>query len=281
MKKILLIIPFIFTFACGGGGSSEGDLLEGYFYDAPVEFLDYKTSSGVEGTTDSSGKFFYRKGDVVKFYVGDLLIGETSGDYIVSPLDLFSGYKEEILPDDPMILDLVSFFLYLDSDSTDFIITVDETKIKNLNYNGSLTECIFNDDCPQDIKEIILQKRDVANAHFSNSYSYIMTRLSGCYDGNLTVTEKTLETFCDISNSPMKIFIKSNGTVNGYIGSTSVTGDLRYKDILIEIPSLLGPSITIKGKIYRNNLSGEWSSVGCGGKFFLSKVDDNQCLDIQ
>ncbi|ACO04418.1 MAG TPA: hypothetical protein DEP48_07620 [Persephonella sp.] len=282
MRKLILLLTAVFIFSCGGGGgSSEGELLVGYFYDSPVENLRYKTSSGVEGKTDSSGKFFYRKGDIIKFYAGNILIGEVTGDFIISPIDLFKGYKNDIRPDDPLILNLVSFFLYLDPDVTDFVITVDEDKLKNVTFNGMLTECIFKDECPQDIKDIISKNINLAGSHFQNSYKSIMDKLSGCYEGNLTVTEKTLETFCNVNNSSIKILIYSDGLIKGNLGDSSISGILSYKDLSIDIPSTFGISSTLEGKIDRNKISGEWGSIGCSGKFFLSKVDDDRCSDIQ
>ena len=41
------------------------ETLTGYFIDAAVANVDYKTTSGLAGTTDKFGRFQYREGDRV------------------------------------------------------------------------------------------------------------------------------------------------------------------------------------------------------------------------
>ncbi len=62
----------------------------GYFIDAPVEGLAYKTTSGLTGTTDSQGKFQYKKGEKVHFSLGKLNFGEAepTTEGLVSPREL-------------------------------------------------------------------------------------------------------------------------------------------------------------------------------------------------
>ncbi len=79
---------------CGGGGSSDGSttptlpqVQTGYFVDGPVVGLRYATATQ-SGYTDSQGAFKYRSGEVVRFYVGDILIGQKTGSYEITPFDL-------------------------------------------------------------------------------------------------------------------------------------------------------------------------------------------------
>lgn len=70
--------------ACGGGGGSDpvaaaspAPLVSGKFA-GPMEGLRYETASQA-GLTDASGEFEYRQGETVRFYVGDILLGEARG----------------------------------------------------------------------------------------------------------------------------------------------------------------------------------------------------------
>ena len=81
---------------CGGGGGSEDTQREGVFVDSPVQGVRYVTASG-SGTTNASGVFVYLAGEIVAFYVGDILLGQTSDKAEVTPIDLVAGQ----LPDRP------------------------------------------------------------------------------------------------------------------------------------------------------------------------------------
>jgi hypothetical protein len=73
-----------------GSDSSSASVQTGTFVDSPVKGL-YYVSGGQSGTTDVNGTFKYETGKTVKFYLGDvngLLIGETNGSSLVTPLDL-------------------------------------------------------------------------------------------------------------------------------------------------------------------------------------------------
>ncbi|MCP4231508.1 MAG: hypothetical protein GY771_15365, partial [bacterium] len=78
MKTIQILIItlslFILT-ACGDGsdGSSQ-TALKGTFIDSAVEGVTYTTDTQ-SGTTDSTGTFIYLPGEIVSFYIGDILIG--------------------------------------------------------------------------------------------------------------------------------------------------------------------------------------------------------------
>ena len=49
---------------------------EGFFIDAPTCGLHYKAfPSGMTGITDKNGKFSYKQGDEVTFYIGNMQMG--------------------------------------------------------------------------------------------------------------------------------------------------------------------------------------------------------------
>ncbi|MCX7981715.1 MAG: hypothetical protein N2572_02245 [Syntrophales bacterium] len=95
MKKIIglflaLTGILLFLFGCGGGTSGTGPL-RGIFVDAPVEGLDYTTTSGITGRTDANGGFFYDPGDTVNFKIGNLNLGSAKGAAQITPVDIISG----------------------------------------------------------------------------------------------------------------------------------------------------------------------------------------------
>jgi len=75
------------------GGNDDGPTpppagaMAGVFVDAPVEGLWYETAT-MEGYTDSRGTFFYKSGENVSFYLGDILLGQVAGAEKISPFDL-------------------------------------------------------------------------------------------------------------------------------------------------------------------------------------------------
>jgi hypothetical protein len=87
--------------ACGGGGDGDGgggsdnpDPLTGQSLDSAVEGLTYETATQ-SGATDSQGNFQYLAGETISFYVGNVLVGQTTAQGIVTPLDLVAGATDE------------------------------------------------------------------------------------------------------------------------------------------------------------------------------------------
>jgi hypothetical protein len=87
---------------CGSSSSSDNtEALTGYFVDAAVANVDYKTTSGLEGTTDRFGRFQYKDGDKVRLSIGNLFLGEVAPteEGLVTPKTLSDGdeTKETLL----------------------------------------------------------------------------------------------------------------------------------------------------------------------------------------
>ncbi len=84
------LVTSAFLIGCGSDSSTTADSQTGYFIDAPVTGLSYKTSSGFTGTTDNKGSFQYKEGEKVEFSIGKLKIGEAqpTQEGLVSPREL-------------------------------------------------------------------------------------------------------------------------------------------------------------------------------------------------
>ena len=93
MKKIfagLLVIMMTALFGCGGSNdSSPGGAVTatGKFVDAPVAGLMY-VSGSQSGVTGVDGSFTYEVGQKVKFTIGDIVLGEVTGEATITPITL-------------------------------------------------------------------------------------------------------------------------------------------------------------------------------------------------
>ncbi|VAX25754.1 hypothetical protein MNBD_NITROSPIRAE01-297, partial [hydrothermal vent metagenome] len=119
LKKFLSLGAILFALSfsgCGssggGGGGGEAAIQQGKFIDSVVIGLSYQTPTS-SGITDGNGIFEYRSGEVVQFFIGDILIGETVGKEIVTPVDLVSGATDET---HPHVVNLIRFLQTLDDD---------------------------------------------------------------------------------------------------------------------------------------------------------------------
>ncbi|MCH8542604.1 MAG: hypothetical protein LAT61_03430 [Alcanivorax sp.] len=108
-----LLISSTLLVACGGGGSSSGGgERTGVFKDSNVIGIDYRTSSGITGTTNERGEFRYRRNDTVTFNVGNVEIGSAPGSAVVLPVDMV----EAGISIEPGVTGRVRFMLLLDED---------------------------------------------------------------------------------------------------------------------------------------------------------------------
>ena len=88
---ILMVVGTMFMGVTAGCGSnSKPQFAKGIFIDSPVEGLSY-ISGTVASKTLAGGVFSYQVGSSIKFYVGDVLIGEATPGPVISPIDLVPG----------------------------------------------------------------------------------------------------------------------------------------------------------------------------------------------
>ena len=72
--------------SCGTGG--EGDAgLTGTLLGGPVSGVSFETETH-SGVTAADGTFRYEEGEIIRFFIGDTLLGETEAKEEVSPFDL-------------------------------------------------------------------------------------------------------------------------------------------------------------------------------------------------
>jgi len=99
---------------CGSDGDSYYIVAEetGVFQDSAVDGLSFKTPS-TSGTTSGGGKFIYKNGELVSFYIGDLLLGSVTGQGTVTPLDIVEGANGQFTP---TVVNILRLLQTLDSD---------------------------------------------------------------------------------------------------------------------------------------------------------------------
>lgn len=152
MKKILsislILSCLLFLTQCKNEDDTIDTVSEGIFLDSPVEGLSYK-SRDLIGSTNSDGKFEYRKNQTIIFSIGGIIIGEAEGKDIITPLDLVENGSVN----DPIVRNIASFLQSLDEDNdpTNGILINNQTKEalsnETLDFNSgsfliSLTELV-------------------------------------------------------------------------------------------------------------------------------------------
>jgi len=100
MLKIIVSMMFLANIfcivGCGGGGGGGDDVTnptvasEGVFLDSAVKGLNYKTDTQT-GFTDNNGTFKYLEKEVITFSIGTIILGQTTGKSIITPINLVDG----------------------------------------------------------------------------------------------------------------------------------------------------------------------------------------------
>lgn len=113
---------------CSSSSSSDGDswVQTGQFIDSAVEGVSYSTAT-LSGVTDVDGNFAYLAGEVVSFYIGDILLGSAAGQDILTPLEFVPDAEDATHPE---VTNILRFIQSLDEDGDpDNGITISELTI--------------------------------------------------------------------------------------------------------------------------------------------------------
>lgn len=197
LKKSLLVIMVLVCLAfVGCNNATESNpqpTKNGWFVDAPLAGLAYKTSSGITGVTNDKGMYEYYPGDTVTFLLGDAQLGNSvEAAAVVTPCSLTgtdsisnnSSEAEEAL-------NMVKLFLALDTDGSDFGISLDKKPSTENLTTESLSALLESSDFDADIKtllgeETVVPSKEEATKHYN--------QVAGQIDGeeNLSHHEKLL-----------------------------------------------------------------------------------------
>lgn len=176
MKKTLLCIALAgLLSACGGSDDNSSTpptsnigTQTGVLTDAVIAGVRYVTSSGATGFTNDDGELNFNEGETVKFYIGDVQLGdEIEAKERVTPLDLAETENAR--------LNLLVFLQSLDGDDNDDKLqistaTTDALKNQSINfdqpYNDFKNEAIVKTVIPE---EKLVNEED-AKAHFQATF---------------------------------------------------------------------------------------------------------------
>lgn len=102
------------------GSSTVVVVKTGQLIDAPVQGVRY-VSGSVSGVTGATGEFQYEEGGTIRFYIGEIALGNAvSGKAVITPLDLISGGTI----DTPAVINIARLLQSLDAIPGDHVITI-------------------------------------------------------------------------------------------------------------------------------------------------------------
>jgi len=151
----LLAIPLLggaqcsFFFSSGGDSTDQEEEKDkaglvviagdGTLVDAPVEGVSYESGS-LAGITGSNGEFQYEVGNTIRFYIGDIALGEpVTGKAVITPLDLVPNGAA----DTPAVVNIARLLQSLDSEPDDAVITIPpEVRAAAVRSNEALSPAI-------------------------------------------------------------------------------------------------------------------------------------------
>ncbi|MEZ5651245.1 MAG: kelch repeat-containing protein [Burkholderiaceae bacterium] len=99
------------TDTSGGNGANDA-ALSGTLIDSPVAGIGYRTATRT-GTTDANGRYHYRPGETVTFFVGNVSLPPVRATGTVTPYDIADSTD----PEDPLAINIACFLQSLDADA--------------------------------------------------------------------------------------------------------------------------------------------------------------------
>lgn len=94
LRNLAAIAGLVALAACGGSENSQPALSVGVLSDAPVQGVEYVTTGNISGTTNASGEFNYRPGELILFKLGEFYFGAATGSgssMTVTPITMVEG----------------------------------------------------------------------------------------------------------------------------------------------------------------------------------------------
>ena len=96
---------------------------DGRLIDAPVQGVSYRSGT-LAGVTGSGGEFQYQAGEKVRFFIGDIALGQAvEGKAVITPLDLVA----QGTLDSPAVINIARLLQSLDARPEDAHITIPAT----------------------------------------------------------------------------------------------------------------------------------------------------------
>jgi len=274
----LYLISLIILQACSDGSGTNTSSVDqqGTFIDSIVSGLRYESLSN-SGFTDAQGNFRYREGELIRFFVGDIFIGESLGQEIITPIELVSGAIDET---STQVQNIIIFLQSIDIDG-DESNGINITRLTNdaatgetvdftlaagtFEVDGALEILISDLTSVNGVSRSILPRIQVTAAFRAN----LIALFSGNYRG----------TFTGDDSGNWEVIIDNNGIITGQ--STSIT--FGSEEVSGQVSSSGQTSIAgttssgvFSGVITRDgNISGTWlDDDGESGTFTGNRISD-------
>lgn len=239
MATILLAI-FIITLiiGCGqatGDGTNEMTttvIKEGVFLDSAVSGLYYECGT-LKGTTDSTGKYQYVDGIQVKFKIGGVLIGETTGKSVITPIDVVEGATSV---QNVTVQNIVRFLITLDGDNNpDNGITISatiSTALQNKTLDFTKTEAEFESLVSAIFANALIEKTLVSTETALNHFNKTLS----------TTTLNTSVTTMNIDSTTVSSIISTTSTI---INNTTTTSTIAVSSTIVVSTTLASTTTTV------------------------------------
>ncbi|MFK5893937.1 MAG: hypothetical protein QM504_12015 [Pseudomonadota bacterium] len=296
--KILISVSIVFgLYGCGSSSLGGRNTVEesfstakGRFIDSPVQGLNY-VSGDTTGVTDSSGKFIYEIIDgtpqTVDFYIGSLLLGNTTGKSIVTPVNLISLNVARLQGE----INIVRLVLALDDDQnsnnginltqiTDNADPFNWSKIdfENSDFPNQTSLSVFLSDVSSILqRNVVLADTSVAQAHINKTYQCL---ISGNYFGTFTGTD----------TGPIVLGVDPSTNLIAGVGwsrlqSTGIgipfSTDSLNRENEFSFTAASDIAYTFVGQVdVLSSMSGTWSEGTNGGVFNLLRLADSNDSEI-
>ena len=187
-------------------------ILIGQLIDSQVSGVEYKTTSQKIGLTDQNGHFEYIEGDEIEFMIGELHLGKTPAQTVITPIELAN--KNTI--DHPEVINRLRLLQSLDSDQNpaNGILITKAIRNQALALNFNQNEDAFETDAKQFLRKVCspCQLTDASKA-----ISHFQKRLT-----TPTLLTGTLK-------SPNPLIGVGYRLNSGYFGKTDKQGKFLYK----------------------------------------------------
>lgn len=173
--QLSTLLLFLSLVSCGGG--DDGDKAEtstevqtqtpapaqvGVLVDSPVQGVEYQSAS-YNGFTNEKGEYLYKEGEVVRFFIGNIALGEALATGILTPVDLTGSAT----PESKEAVNLLVLLQSLDDDANpENGITISPTARENAKDS---TLNIFDEDAfNKDVVSLIKVLKDDQSASVVN-----------------------------------------------------------------------------------------------------------------
>ena len=257
--------------ACSGGGDSAPETKTGKFIDGPVSGVQYTGShEGSTGGGERQGEYTYNVGSKVKFFIGNITLGEANAGVVVTPLNLVPNSTETT----PGVLNIVRLLMSLGEVDANNDINISQETVVAAKAVPATTVSTLTEEGLATLVESVkpgaaLATTEAATAHLAACLGNISKTFQGTYKGTMT----------PYSGWTIEMTVSAQGAVSGTIlvngGSPdSFTGSITGNDFVAEAQGgckLIGTIDNTTGKI-----TGDWiappGSTNLGGTFTTNKI---------